>query len=66
MGFYELTNNKSKTLFDAVKDIFARFDFQCGQLRGQCYDEALTRAELIMDCKQKFVKLSQEHHLYVA
>ena len=38
LGFYQLTNIKSKTIVNAIKDVLLRFNLQLENCRGQTYD----------------------------
>ena len=40
LGFYQLTNIKSETIVNAIKDILLRFNLQLENCRGQTYDGA--------------------------
>lgn len=40
LGFYNVNNTTAEALFQAVKDVFIRFQFDMSKLRGQCYDGA--------------------------
>ena len=40
LGFYELTNIKSETIVNAIKDILLRFNLNLDNCRGQTYDGA--------------------------
>lgn len=40
LGFYEIHNTQSETLYTIIKDIFLRFDFDTSKVSGQCYEGA--------------------------
>ena len=40
IGLYETPNTESQTLFNILKDVFARLELSMDNLRGQCYDGA--------------------------
>lgn len=53
MGFYSTTSTKSKTIFDIVKDVLARFDLPISKVRGQCYDGAANMSGKISGLQQR-------------
>lgn len=40
LGFYSINSTTVEALFDVVKDVFTRLQFDMSKLRGQCYDGA--------------------------
>lgn len=64
IGLYETPNSESQTLFNIVKDIFARLDLSMENLRGQCYDGASNMSGKFKGL-QKLVSDVQAKALYV-
>lgn len=40
LGFYSINSTTAEALFDVVKDVFKRLQFDMSKIRGQCYDGA--------------------------
>lgn len=43
-GMYHIDNTEASTIFNAIKDVFQRFNLSFDRIRGQCYDMAASMA----------------------
>ena len=59
LGFYEIGNVKSETVFKAIKDILLRFYLDLDDCRGQTYDET---SNMMGKYTGVLTKISAERH----
>ena len=69
LGFYEVKNRKSETIFNAIKDVLLRLQLRLSKLRGQTYDGASNImgrksgvAAKIKECQKKVLETSCHGH----
>lgn len=44
LGLYQIQNIEADTIFNAIRDVFQRFNISLDRVRGQCYDMAAAMA----------------------
>lgn len=54
LGFYDVPETKSETLFTVIQDIFLRCSFPINRCRGQCYDGASNMSGEITGLQTRF------------
>ncbi len=64
LGLIQLPNTKSKTVFDAIKDILIRCSLPLSQCRGQAFDGAANMSG-VRNGVQALVKVEASQALYV-